>query len=180
MYAASEEAVSTSQITAVLVRYCHGIDRKLWDDVRSCYHPGAVDDHGYVCGDVESLLRWVEPRHQRVAQSLHVLTNVLVEYDGPDNAFVESYCVAHQTITRREGPATVASIGCRYLDRFRCSDGAWKIDKRRVAYEWVRTALDTGAADPASVPNRSTRDAIDAFLTDHEEWKAAHAGSRER
>jgi hypothetical protein len=61
-----QRLIDIAAITDVHLRYRRGIDRMDWDLVRSCYHPGATDDHGPFRGSVEQFIR------RRVASGLRV------------------------------------------------------------------------------------------------------------
>ena len=83
-------------IQDTVLRWCHGVDRKDWDVVRSVFHPDAYDDHGMYKGDVDGLINWLQGRHPSIAFSMHTLCNLLIEFNGEDRALAESYVVAYQ------------------------------------------------------------------------------------
>lgn len=143
-------------------RWCHGVDRKDWPLVRSVFHPDAYDDHGMYKGDIDGLVEWLKGRHPSIAFSMHALCNILIEFNGEDLAFAESYVVAYQqylpaaqadraTLTAalgealgaQEGPVTVM-MPARYLDEFERRDRHWKIRRRTTVFE-SRYVLSTGA-----------------------------------
>jgi len=122
-----------ADITRVLMRYCRGIDRRDYELVRSCYHPGARDDHGPYKGDVEGFLTWVAARHATIEQCVHMIGNVLIEVHG-DVAVSEAYYTSFQCEGR-----SFAHGGGRYVDRFeRRHGGPWKIAERLVVVEFGR------------------------------------------
>ena len=140
-------------IQDVLYRYARGVDRRDWDLVRSVYHPDATDDHGGYHGGVDGLLEYLRARHERIEQSLHVITNCLIEFDGPDGALVESCFVTFQRVlpdagqvrhryrTSRplgDGEAVQGQAAGRYVDRLERRDGAWRIARRTTVYEVYR------------------------------------------
>ena len=96
------------EIEQLLYRYCAGVDRRDWELLASCYHPGAVDDHGDVSGPASEFLAWVERRHERVLQSFHAVTNVRVFDEVTDAAVTETLCLVRQTLN----VTTVARSGC--------------------------------------------------------------------
>ncbi len=150
-----------------LVRYCRGVDRRDLDLIRSTYHPDAFDDHGSYKGDVEGFLAFVEKEvHARFRITMHKLGQSLIEVDG-DVARAESYAICHHVMAEADPAATppgapgspssgpgathdVADMvmGIRYIDRFERRRGEWRIARRELRWEWVRTdrleVLDPG------------------------------------
>ncbi|WP_114423638.1 nuclear transport factor 2 family protein [Nocardioides houyundeii] len=142
------DLVSRSQIEHVLMKYCRGVDRRLWDEVADCYHADAVDDHGTFVGEVPALMEWFKSRHQTVVTSIHCLGNIYAEVDD-DTALVETYFyhlrvmpaveVDQDQITHVCADASCGATNAvvhmwgRYLDRFenRALAG-WRIAKRQV------------------------------------------------
>ncbi len=150
-----------------LVRYCRGVDRRDLELIRSTYHRDAFDDHGSYKGDVEGFLSFVEKEvHARFRITMHKLGQSLIEIDG-DAARAESYAICHHVMAEVE-PSAAASgarssnsslagatrdvadmvMGIRYVDRFERRGGEWRIARRELRWEWVRTdrleQLDVG------------------------------------
>jgi hypothetical protein len=140
-------------IEQALLRYCRGVDRKQWDLVRSAYHPDAYDDHGNYKGAVDGFVASVIKRHETIEQSTHAISNIQIEFAGPDTALVETYFIVHQRhapgdvtayasfvrgpMPTAEQALEVETVG-RYVDRFTRRDGAWKIARRVVVFEVYR------------------------------------------
>lgn len=133
----SGEIADRLAITDVIHRYCRGVDRIDLDLVRSCYHDGAVDEHGSFVGTVDEYLTWVEPLLRRYRSTFHSVTNVLVEVDG-DRARCEAYGVAHHRGEPDDPPHRHLVTGFRYVDRFECREGDWRIAHRIALTEWSR------------------------------------------
>ena len=167
---ASIEAVADrAEIYAVLVRYARGVDRRDPEMIRSTYHPDAFDDHGAYQGDLDGFIDFVAKQvWSRFRTTMHKLGQALIEIDG-DEATAETYAVCHHVVA--EGGRDVADsvMGIRYLDRFERRDGAWRIARRALRWEWIRSdALDpldatwtlgaASAADPVFAPG-AARDA---------------------
>jgi hypothetical protein len=165
------DLVRRAVVTDVLYRYCRGVDRKDWDTVRGCFHPDAVDTHGAVDGTVEDLIQWTASKHERVPQSMHMLTNIGFLAESATTVVTETYCSVRQRIERGgDRPAAHLAVGCRYLDRFEHRGGEWRIAHRTVVYEWVdhlAVERDLLATDP-SLP-RSRRDREDPSYLLHAE-----------
>jgi SnoaL-like domain len=131
-------------IQETLYRYARGIDRRNWDFLASAFHPGASIHQGDFKGSIEEMIESVKARHAAIEQSAHLMTNILVEFDGADGAVVETYYLAYlrndalPAIVRTAllgggapdaGKIDMRSLG-RYIDRFERRDGHWRIAKR--------------------------------------------------
>jgi len=140
-------------IQELLYRYARGVDRRDWDLVRSVYHPDAYDDHGNYKGGIDGFIDSLKRRHTAIEQSMHVVANILIEFDTPDSALVESYFITYQRVLPAAGDARRSyfcredlpddaamqgqAIG-RYVDRVTRRDGMWRIARRAVVYEVYR------------------------------------------
>lgn len=157
--------------------YARGVDRRDWALVRSVYHPDAHDDHGAYKGGVDGFVEWLERRHAFIAHSMHFVTNCLIEFAGPDQALVETYYLAQQTMGPEAGESRLMLLGDqemapdasvlmevagRYVDLFERRDGRWAISRRTVIFEKVNAREDTSLPiSPDWVPQR--RDADDTL-----------------
>lgn len=140
-------------IEELLYKYARGVDRKDWALVRSVYHPDAYDDHGNYKGDIDGFIASLQQRHATIEQSMHVITNCLIEFDGQDSAVMESYYMTAQRVLPEAGDARSnypsrdtlhtddamqgQAMG-RYVDHVTRKDGVWRIAKRIVVYEVYR------------------------------------------
>jgi hypothetical protein len=129
--------VAESEIRDALARYARGADRNDVELIRSAYHSDATDSHGYFSGTIDGFVEWFRERHAAVTQSMHFLGNCLIEFDGEESAFVETYCQAFQRLRDPAGAGTLQDLQvlCRYLDRFERREGRWAIAARTVVYE---------------------------------------------
>lgn len=99
------------------------------------------------------------------AFSHHHIGNILIELDG-DDARTETYATAFHrtrpnrdsneyTIGRRcldrlgldDGAAHDVIVGLRYIERFRKTDGRWKIVERRHVFDWSRVCVPSELID---------------------------------
>jgi hypothetical protein len=130
-------------ITEVLYRRARAGDRADAELAHSCYHPGATERHGLFDGEASEFIdvvSFTRPREGSPIKGMfHLVTNILVDFDGPDEAFCESYHVAWCQMT----DGTDATIGGRYFDRFERRDGRWAIVHRDVIFDWSRTDPET-------------------------------------
>jgi hypothetical protein len=173
------------EIRDQLYRWCRGVGRKDWDLVRSIFHPNAQDRHGHYNGSVDEFLEWQRCHHASIDQSAHLLSNVLIEFAGPDIALVESYVVEYQSYPLEAQSARVAVLGeeasktigafsvrgvGRYLDRFQRADGAWKISHRTTVFETFR--IDQGGRNLQPHWISAQRDETDELVRLREELRA--------
>jgi hypothetical protein len=146
-------------IEQALYRYARGIDRRNWDFLASAFHPGAQIHQGDFRGSIEEMIDNVKARHAAIEQSAHLMTNIQIEFDGPDGAVVETYYLAYlrndalPAIMRtaligggapEAGAIDMRSLG-RYIDRFERRDGQWRIARRVCIAETLSgTAVPEG------------------------------------
>jgi ketosteroid isomerase-like protein len=124
--------VDGAAIRDVHLRYCHGVDRRDWDLVRSCYHEDAVDYHGPYNGGVEGFVAWGAEVCETIEIPQHLTGNQLVEIDG-DTAWHEAYTTAfHRFKSTDTDPAMHWWLRVRYYDRMERRDGEWRIAERMV------------------------------------------------
>lgn len=156
------EAALHYAVTRLMNRYARGVDRKDWELVLECYHPGATDDHGLTRGTVYEFLDAFRGGQTEVTTCFHLCANLLLlEVDRETReALVETYCVGWQRLAEhaeRVGPlfespllapgsstARLMSCGNRYLDLVSERGGELRIAQRVVIYEWVNVVPSDG------------------------------------
>ena len=132
--------MARASIEESLARYARAVDRRDWESLRACYHPDATDEHGEFSGSLDEFIAWVSARHASVPFSSHFLGNCLIEFVDDTTALVETYFNAIQRRpagTGADGEIDTDLVG-RYLDRFECRNGEWKVAKRVVVYDGWR------------------------------------------
>ena len=149
--------------------------------MRACHPADATDNHGTAKGLMHHFIDSLEERAKsgppcRIKQ--HVVANALIELRGPDDAFAESYHVAHEVFEEERG-VTDYWIGGRYLDLFRRIDGRWMIQHRDVVYDWSRVMP---ATEPAWGPDQpvgriGTRNAADPLYAAAPAWRGTPPAS---
>ncbi len=133
---ALQALLDKQEIHEVLMRYCRGVDRCDAELIRSAYHPGAIDNHGYFQGPVEEFIPWILNAHQDFLSTSHAVCNEMVELDG-DKGYGEAYVIVFLRF-ERDNEKWDLSFGGRYIDRFERRDGSWRIAERTVLREWTR------------------------------------------
>jgi hypothetical protein len=157
-----DDLLARHEIADVILRYARGVDRLDFDLVRSCYHPGAYDDHGSFKGDVDGFIAMCEKFLPKWSATQHFMGNMLIEVDG-EVAKAETYAVAYHRRQDDDGTGKDDVFGIRYVDRFERRDGDWKIAYRVVATEWRRVDPVVNATRRGQVGVWGTRDGNDVI-----------------
>lgn len=127
------ELYDREKIRAVVTNYCRGVDRMDRALLLSCYHPDAIDDHGFFVGGPEAFWEWVNRYHNNAqATHQHIITNHTCEIDG-DIAHSETYWMMAGMDAR---DFTLSIGGGRYIDRMEKRGGEWRIAARKCVSEW--------------------------------------------
>lgn len=161
------------QIQEQLSRYGRAVDRIQIGALAAVFHDDAVIVNGSVETPVADFLANVGRRHPGVPVGSHFTGNVVIDFIGPDTAFVESYSLAFEQHppVGGEGPVIDRLARVRNADVFERRDGVWRIARRmgvrdHVTFHLVNPQqLDplTGKVfDPASLTQR--RSAEDPIL----------------
>jgi hypothetical protein len=95
---AEARTAARAEIVDCLANYARAVDRKQWDLVRNSFHEDAYDDHGPFKGTVSEFIEWVAERHSDVVQSMHVLSNTLIEFVSAERALVETYFASYKSV----------------------------------------------------------------------------------
>jgi hypothetical protein len=88
-----DELEARTEIADTLKRFIRGIDRKDWALALSTYHDDATDEHGFFNGRADKFLEIVAQKHEHQEHSMHVISNMLIEFTARDRALVETYCL---------------------------------------------------------------------------------------
>jgi hypothetical protein len=126
--------IDRQEIGDVLKRYCRAIDRRDRALLEQVYWPDAVDDHATFRGTPAEFIDYAFAHTAEMATS-HMITNILIDFDGPERAFSECYFSAYHNFP---GPAGRMDrmVGGRYLDDFEKRDDRWAISRRTLCIDW--------------------------------------------
>lgn len=136
--------VSRQEIIDLLHRRARAADRCDLELLAACHSPGSTDNHGFFAGTTEALVAKLAEREAQgpaCLAKMHRIGNVLIDLAG-DQAFCETYHVAHESYSRAEGATDHVIVG-RYLDELSRRSGRWLISSRSVVYDWSRTLAAT-------------------------------------
>lgn len=157
------ELYDKQKIREVVTNYCRGVDRMDRELLMSCYHPDAIDDHGFFVDDPQAFWDWVHHYHCNAqAGHQHIITNHSCDLDG-DVAHTETYWI-FAGIDAKD--YTFSLGGGRYIDRMEKRDGVWRIAARKCVSEWGGVPAETKVAPEFSAMLREggtiARDTTDA------------------
>lgn len=140
---AVRQLLDKQTIAEILYRRARAGDRADAELAHSCYHPGATERHGMFDGTATEFIDVVSFTRPKpgtpMKTMLHVITNILIEFEDTDHAFVESYHIAYMTMN----DGNDAIVAGRYLDKFARLDGRWGITHRDVIFDWSRQEPET-------------------------------------
>jgi ketosteroid isomerase-like protein len=124
-----EELEARTAIEDCLKRFARAVDRQDWKAAREAYHDDAFDDHGFFKGPPDAFLAHIARLHEQQDHSMHFNTNVLIEFQARNRAFVETYVLVLQRFGDRRVTASA-----RYLDRFEQRAGVWRVAHRTLVF----------------------------------------------
>jgi SnoaL-like domain len=135
-----DELRARVEIEDCIKRFIRGIDRQDWKLARSTYHDDAIDEHGFFCGPPDKFLAMVARLHEHQTHSMHVMSNMLIEFTASDRALVETYCLVFQRFDTQDKDVPPGSLGLRktatsrYIDVFEQRDGEWRVVRRNLVF----------------------------------------------
>ena len=135
-------------IEDVLTRYLDAVRRRDWEEVRSCFVPGAHADYGFDADrTIEAQLELLKRGIERFDVSTLLGGNCIVEL-ASDRAWSQMTALtAHQSPPESGERTRVSTV--RYADEWvRGGDGAWRIASRTLDTVW-RAWLDPRFDDRA-------------------------------
>jgi hypothetical protein len=140
----SRELAAREAIRDIVHRYCRGVDRLDPESMRSAYWPDAIDDHGVFVGNAWEFVEHCMVSHLKWRATMHCVMNHAIEVDeGGDTARGEVYNVTY--LFGHDG-STIDTWYGRYLDRYECREGEWRIAHRVCVHEGTRSETITPMA----------------------------------
>jgi hypothetical protein len=147
-----DDLLARQEIENVIGRLCRAQDRLDRQEIISCYHSDAIDDHVMFRGSPVEFADWfVTECHRRFQETMHFVAPSLIEVDG-DVAQSNTQVLAHHLLRAPEPPLEPGTrvprsdftMGLRYLDRFERRDGRWLIAVRKCVNDWAYHSLFEG------------------------------------
>jgi hypothetical protein len=159
-----EEVVAEATIKDIQIRYCRACDRMDFELLRSCFHPDATTEYGFFGGSVDDFIAGARESLPGFVATTHNTGNQIVEVNG-DSAWAEHYTVAtHRLAADTLGPERDFVTAVRYIDRLECRDGDWRISRRVLVLDWIRSD-PVVTIEPRPEVQAGRRDREDASYT---------------
>lgn len=127
--------LAKQEISEVLYRVARGTDRGDLELFASGFHEDGEDYHGLANGPVAKIVANLGRSTLLLTQ--HLIGNILIELEG-ESAKVESLFTSFHQSRDADGQLWDETLRGRYLDRFERREGAWKIARRVVVWDWSR------------------------------------------
>jgi hypothetical protein len=126
--------LAKQEITETLYRIARGTDRGDVELYASGFHDDGEDYHGLLNGPVRRILDNLA--NSKLLFTQHTISNVLIEFEGDDIAWVESLFTSFHQGRNDDGSLRDEALRGRYFDRFERRGGRWKIARRVVLWDW--------------------------------------------
>ena len=162
-----EELSAREEIREALVRYTRGVDRNDLDLVRSIFHEDAFVQfpESLHQGSLDGFINFARNEFPRFQRTRHAITNIVIDFDGPKTAYVDTYLHAdHQGTPEHHWKTRVIELWGRYLDRFEERDGVWKIARRELVIDWMYKYPAEGWFDDHPDASETRRNGTDPFI----------------
>jgi len=129
--------LAKQEIYELACRYSRGLDRLDRELLLSVFHEDGWCEYGFSNGIPSDFIDFAIGALKDHEANQHMVGNVLIDVVG-DEAFGEVYFNAYHKIRTDQGFEDVIIAG-RYLDRYECRDGEWKMAYRSERVDWSRT-----------------------------------------
>jgi len=131
------DLVARRDIYSALCRYMRGQDRLMPDLQPSAFHDDAYVDSGLFRGDAAGFVAFAQDALRNMISTHHQMGQTDIRVEG-EAAYGEVYFVAQHRIAEGHGMIDLFIAG-RYVDEYRRRDSSWRIFKRRLVIDWVRS-----------------------------------------
>lgn len=132
-----QQLLDRAAIHDLLLRYARGVDGKNLEQVAACFTRDCGYEGALGRGAIADALRNLKAAFERYHNTMHLVANVLVDFDDAEHARCETYAIAYHRLKAGDGGQQYVTA-VRYLDQLARRDGRWLIVHRRVHREWER------------------------------------------
>lgn len=137
------------------VTYCRGVDRLDEALLASVWHDDATVDAGVFRGGATEFCTAINAYNAGLEHTYHMISNEWYDVRG-DMALGECYTICFSTIVE-SGVETDRITGGRYLDRFECRNGIWKIAHKTYVHDWNMNQSGSSIWDKGMYAQFTTR-----------------------
>lgn len=131
-----------AEISDVQLRYATGTDSHDWELFRSCFTDEVEVDFSHGFGQPVVRLSaddWVNvtaPRMETFKATQHMITNLVITFDGDDQATCVAYVRASHHLPNSTGDSDQIVYGY-YTNRFERTSNGWRIAKVKLTALWM-------------------------------------------
>ncbi len=138
--AAVQELLDREAIRDCLYRYCRGVDRADEAALRSAYWEDATDRHGPYQGTAAGFIEWAL-KSLPGSSAAFTRSPMFSSSCSRAGAAVESQFAAYQRAPNAAGVMQQFLLMGRYADWFEKRGEEWRVKRRTVIYDWVKSSL---------------------------------------
>lgn len=141
----TDHADARADIAAVLLRYATAIDTKNWSLFRSCFTDDVDADYGEIgqWSDADSITEFMTAVHEVMADTKHMLHNMVIDVDG-EHAAAVTYVHTVQALAA-DPTQWVDAVG-QYRDELVATPDGWRIARRVFTQTRLLSSFDLAAA----------------------------------
>lgn len=132
------ELLAKQDIFELSVRYMRGLDRLDRTLQLAVFHDDATTDYGFFQGSGVEFVDFAQNALKDHLANHHMIGQALIEVLG-DRAVGEVYFHAFHRIVVNGAEQDLIIAG-RYIDRYECRNGVWKISFRSEVNDWARSS----------------------------------------
>ncbi|HET6289525.1 MAG TPA: nuclear transport factor 2 family protein [Amycolatopsis sp.] len=131
-----------AEISEVQLRYATGTDFRDWELFRSCFTEEVEVDFSDGFGqpvarmNADDWVRSTAPRMESFQATQHMITNLVVTFDGADRATCVAYVRAAHHLPNSTGDSDQTVFGY-YTNRFERSSVGWRIARVKLTTLWM-------------------------------------------
>ena len=135
-----------AEIEELMYRYAEMVDNRDWKEMDRVFALEATIDYtstGGHAGPFRETLAWLDRALASWPINLHVITNLIVEFDGD---LASTRCYFHAPMAREisDGPQYVITNAGRYEDRLIRTQDGWRIVERVCHQTLMQGSLPEG------------------------------------
>lgn len=153
-----DDLLAEQAVRKALVSYSRGADRCDIDILKSAFHHDAEVRYGSYDGHYEAFCNNVIAGHLAMNYTTHTVVNQYLDIDAASGTGTgEIYVLAFLSMSQAGDVMAVDGykdsqsdggyeylVAGRYVDKYQCRDGDWRIALRQYIIDWSRTSEYTG------------------------------------